>query len=394
MACAVLAFLAIAAGCSTDRIDPPEGVDERDLEVSVAIDSSSTWARRARDAWAAGDTTRAGEADELARATFSAIWVDRQAQVAEAERVRDSEHLPSAVAIMPPSAEEMASALAGLGLAADIVAAEGPAPLWQVVLRDPTGGAGAATEFWAWPDPEQPLGPPVLQPVPAGAPARRRYGPEAVGALATFARSDGTGLASAWTRPRGRGGLEIALLRRGKFGTKAGQTWRVATTRLLSIVADSIAFIPVTEGDQAPSLLVRGAGGRDPLFDSCPGCPHLERSQRYLFEGTTWTLREERTEPTPYAAIVSFMHALHEGGTEAAIPYASGPEVIEQVKELGLERGPMGLLRAAPGTSAMDRTQRYRRGGTVGSDGLEITVDPRGAGWVVADLRPTRLVIE
>jgi hypothetical protein len=88
------------------------------------------------------------------------------------------------------------------------------------------------------------------------------------------------------------------------------------------------------------------------------------------------------------------MHGLRDGGPEGALPYASGPEVLEQVRELGLERGPQSPLRAAPGTDPYDITQRYRRGGTGGADALEITVVPQGERWVVDDLRPTRIVIE
>jgi hypothetical protein len=165
----------------------------------------------------------------------------------------------------------------------------------------------------------------------------------------------------------------------------------VASNRVLPVLADSIEFIP-TEG--APELVLQGPGGKDRLFDECPTCPHVERRQRYVFEGAAWSLREERSELTPYAAIVSFMHALREGGLEAALPYAAGPEVLEQARELGLERGPIGRLRATPGSDAMDRTQRFRRGGSGGSDGLEITLDAQGERWVVSDLRPTRLVIE
>jgi hypothetical protein len=381
-----------AAGCGTDRIDPPSGDDRDRGEVPVADDSLATWARRAREGWAAGDTTHSSEAAEWARAAFAGIWEDRLA-ADDTDAVRDAEHLPTRREAAMPTVEAVRDDLAGLGLAADIVVAEGPAVLWQVVLRDPTGGSRAATEFWAWPDPEAPLGPPVLQPLPANAPARARYGPEAVGALATWARGDGAGLASAWTRPRGGSGLEVALLRRPGRGGRAA-TWRVDSTRLLPISADSVSFVAAGSSAGAPSLVVRGAGARDRLFDECPTCPHLDRRQRYTFEGSTWTLREERTEATPYAAIVDFMNALRLGGPEAALPYAAGGEVLEQVRELGLERGPITPLRAAPGTAATDRTQRYRRGGSDGSDGLEVTLEPRGERWVVADLRPTRLVIE
>jgi len=386
----LLVLAAMLAGCGTDRIDPPGDEDAGLAEAPVADDSLTTWARRAREGWAAGDTTRTSDAAALARQAFAGVWADLQA-ADDSDEVRDAEHLPTRSEAGLPTVEAVREKLAGLGLTADIVVADGPSSLWQVVLRDPTGSARAATEFWAWPDPEAPLGPPVLQPVPANAPARARYGPEAVGALTTFKRSDGTGLASAWTRPRGHVGLEVALLKRPAKGGREA-TWRVDSTRLLPISADSVAFVAAATG--LPALVVHGAGARDRLFDECPTCPHLDRQQRYTFEGAAWTLREERTAPTPYAAVVAFMNALREGGPDAALPYAAGPDVLEQVRELGLERGPITPLRAAPGTLATDRTQRYRRGGSGGSDGLEVTLAPQGERWVVSDLRPTRLVIE
>ena len=382
------------AGCGSNRIDPPRGKDAEDDETSIAVDSLNTWAKRARMGWAADDSAEVKAADPWAREAFSGVWADRMDASDDAVRAQEAEHLPTQKALEPPTPAEVRDALAGVGLAAEIVEAEGPVPLWQVVLRDPTGSAGASTEFWAWPDPRTPLGPPVLQPVSDNAPSRRRYGPEAVGALATYTRGDGAGLASAWTRPRGAGGLEVALLKRGKPGTKSGGKWTVATSRKLPIAADSVVFLPSARGDAVPTLIVHGAGARDRLFDACPTCPQLLRRQRYAFDGENWSLREERTDPTPYATIVAFMHALREGGPEAAVPYAAGPEVLEQVRELGLQRGPIGLLRAAPGTTAMDLTQRYRRGGSGGSDALEITLQKRADSWVVADLRPTRLVIE
>jgi hypothetical protein len=385
--------LAAAGGCSSDGIDPPADGEYAGEDAPV-VDSLVAWARSARELWASGDSTRAGDAAERARAVFSGVWADLAADADSDARVRDAEHLPSQRDAASPGAEAVSEKLAGLGLSADIAVADGPIALWQVVLRDPTGAADAATEFWAWPDPATPLGEPVLQPLPANAPARARYGPEAVGALVTYPRSDGAGLASAWTRPRGAGGIEVALLQRKDASGRAAKTWRVVSTRLLQVAADSVAFAPVTGGDRTPSLLVRGAGGRNALFDECPTCPRLDRRQRYQFEGATWTLREERSEPSPYAAIVAFMQALRDGGPESALPWAAGPEVLDQVRELGLERGPIVPLRAAPGTTAGDRTQRFRRGGGGGSDGLEITLDQQGERWVVADLRPTRLVIE
>ena len=390
-AVAVAFVLALVAGCHSDGIDPPADGDEA-RDDAPAVDSLAAWARRARDLWASGDSTRATEAAATARATFSGVWADRAAGADSDTQARDSEHLPSRHDAALPSAQEIKDGLAGLGLSADIVEADGPVALWQVVLRDPTGGARAFTEFWAWPDPSAPLGEPVLQPLPANAPARARYGPEAVGALVSFTRKDAAGLASAWTRPHGSGGVEVALLVRS--ANSRTPQWRVTSSRLLPITADSVAFGAMVAGDEAPALLVRGAGGKNPLFDECPTCPHLDRRQRYGFTGGGWTLREEQSETTPYAAIVAFMQALRDGGPEAALPWAEGPEVLDQVRELGLERGPIGLLRAAPGTDARDKTQRFRRGGSDGSDGLEITVAAQGERWVVADLRPTRLVIE
>jgi hypothetical protein len=61
------------------------------------------------------------------------------------------------------------------------------------------------------------------------------------------------------------------------------------------------------------------------LFDECPTCPHLERRQRYTFSNGQWSLGEEKVAATPYAAFVSFMHALREGTPDGALPYASSP---------------------------------------------------------------------
>lgn len=382
--------LGALAGCGSDGIDPPPGGEIVYDEESPAVDSLVAWAQGAREAWARGDDEGAAEAARLARAVFSGVWADLAAGSGSEHDARTSERLPMREDAALPGARDVRERLAALGLEADIEVAGGPVALWQVVLDDPTGSAAASTEFWAWPDPESPLGAPVLQGLPAKAPARARFGPDAVGELLTYARPDGVGLASAWTRPRGTGGIEVALLSRPLTGSGRA-TWRVTASNALPATAESLAFVP-TAG--VPDLLVQGARGSDPLFDECPTCPRVERRQRYSFAGSAWSLREESTEPTPYAAIVSFMHALREGGPEAALPYAAGPEVIEQARELGLERGPNGRLRAALGTDAMDRTQRFRRGGAGGSDGLEVTLDPRGEGWVVADLRPTRLVIE
>jgi hypothetical protein len=262
--------------------------------------------------------------------------------------------------------------------------------VWQVIVRDPTGGSNASTEFWAWPDPDAPLGPPIVQTLPANAPARARYGPEAVGSLATFAVSDGVGLASAWARPRGRNGLEVALAKRGAKG-RAAHAWKVDANRTLPIEVDSLRFEPDAVGVGPPALYVVGSGARDPLFDDCPNCPRLERAQRYVYRGTSWALASETILQTPYASFVAFLHAVTDGTPESALPYADGIGVIDQARELGLDHRPVAPLRAALGTTATDLTQRYRIGSR---DAIEVTLEPRGQRWVVVDLRATTLAIE
>ena len=64
--------------------------------------------------------------------------------------------------------------------------------------------------------------------------------------------------------------------------------------------------------------------------------------------------------------------------------------MIEQAKSLGLDQHTTAL-RAVPGTSATDVTQRYRM---AGGQGVEATLEPRGDHWVVGDLRAISTVIE
>ena len=385
--------LAALAGCSSDGIDPPRDEDLIVEEVDADVDSLATWAQRAREGWASGDSLRAREAGALARSAFAGAWVDRLDQGSSEAVARDVERLPKRGASGLPTPAEMSDALAAIGLGSDIVVATGPFALWQVVVRDPTGAADAGTEFWAWPDPAAPQGEPVIQALPPKAPRRARYGPEGIGALTTYTRPAGVGLVSAWTRPRGSDGVEVAVVERGAAGGRTAP-WRVTSSQVLPIAADSVFVVP-GKGELVPSLVIRGPGARDPLFDACPTCPHLAKRQRYAYAAGSWGLRDEQAEPSPYAAIVAFMHGLRDGGPDGALPYASGPAVLDQVRELGLERGPISPLRAAPGTDAFDATQRYRRGGSNGgADALEITVVPQGERWVVDDLRPTRIVIE
>jgi len=387
------AGIGLAAGCTSDGIDPPRDEDLIVEDSVVTVDSLAAWAVRARDGWASGDSARVREAGVFAQAAFAGAWSDRLDAASTDALGRNAERLPRRVADGLPTPEAIRDVLTGLGLSTEIVVAEGPFALWQVVVRDPTGGADAGTEFWAWPDPAAAMSEPVMQALPSTAPRRARFGPEGIGALATYTRPGGVGLASAWTRPQGSGGVEVALVERTTAGGRT-EPWRVASTRQLPIAADSVSFLPGAPGEPAPGLVIRGPGPRDPLFDTCPTCPHVDKRQRYAYLGATWVLREEQSEPSPYAVIVAFMHGLRDGGPEGALPWASGPEVLDQVRELGLERGPHAPLRAAPGTALFDVTQRYRRGGADGSDALEITVERQGDRWVVADLRSTRIVIE
>ena len=70
---------------------------------------------------------------------------------------------------------------------------------------------------------------------------------------------------------------------------------------------------------------------------------------------------------------------------------ADGTAVIDQARTLGLDRRPIAPLRAALGTTATDLTQRYRIGSR---QAIEVTLEPRGARWIVVDLRETTLAIE
>jgi len=382
-AAAILFALALA-GCNSNRVDPPPDGESIGLEVPPSVDSLATWAARARTNWASGDTMLADAAGALAREAFAAAWVATSGERADAAAAEGAERLPLATKGGAPLPAGVAAALARVGLSADILVAEGSGTLWQVIVSDPVGSAGSATEFWAWPDANSADGAPGLQTLPPKAPARTRYGPEAVGQLFTYARAGGAGLASAWSRPRGRGGLEIALAERGKTG------YRVTSNRVLPIGVDSLQFTPAA-ANAPPALNVVGAGERDPHFDDCPTCPHLERHQRYVFRGDNWSLTEESVKPTPYAALVGFVHALSVGTPDDAMPYAANMDVVEQARSLGIDQGFRGLLRPAPGTGPDDVTQRYR---TVGSEGIEVTFEPRGDRFVISDLRASRIEIE
>ncbi|MEP7029256.1 MAG: hypothetical protein ABI960_11730 [Candidatus Eisenbacteria bacterium] len=382
-ACA-LAWL--VAGCSSGGIDPPPD-DEKVADTPVAEpDSMAAWAQRARDGWASGDSMRADAAGALARKAFQAAWAQVSDDLDAVHHTTTSERLPTVETAAAPGPGEVSANLARIGLAADVVVASGTPTVWQVTVADPVGSSQASTEFWAWPDPRTAGGPPIVQALPPRAPARTRYGPDAVGELTTWTAGEGAGLASAWGRPRSRGGLEVAIAVRKK-GDAA--TWAVTSNRVLPLAADTVAF-EVSAGGGPPTLIVIGAGERDPMFDDCPTCPHLDRVQRYVFRGETWSLSEEHVTPTPYSVFVAFLHALRQGTPESALPYAAGPTVIEQATGIGLDRA-RTPLRAALGTTARDLTQRYR---TNGSEAVEVTLEPAGDHWVVADVRASQLVIE
>jgi hypothetical protein len=372
----LLVALLLLPGCGGSRVDPPpRGEDDTSTEVSSDSDSLAAWARRTRDLWAAGDSAAAGA---LARKAFGGAWAQAEDARASAEDATTTERLPDVRKDVPPSSAQVTDALTRVGLAVDIVESHGTTTVWQVLVSDPVGSATARTEFWAWRDPHGFSA--VVQGLPPDAPTRTRYGPDAVGDLASRYRSDGGAeLASAWARPRSRGGLEVALATRARGD---GEHFKVTSNRVLSIEADTVSF------EDSGALVVIGGGGRDPMFDECPTCPHLERVQRYMFKNGQWALGEEKISPTPYAAFVSFMHALREGGD--ALPYASSPLVIEQATGMGLELG-RGPLRAAPGTLATDPTQRYRTGG---AGAIEVTLSNATGRWVVDDVRPTQIVIE
>ncbi len=377
----------LLSGCGSDRIDPPpDGELAMPEDSEPSPDSLAEWVRRARDGWASGNVAQADTAAVLARLSFSAVWSGLAAETDAARDGAQAEQLPAPLDHALPAPSEVQSRLAAIGLAARIETAAGGTPLWQVVLSDPLGSAGALTEFWAWPDPQAPAGVPVLQPLPQKAPSIARYGPEARGRLFTYGEGKGVGLASAWARPRGRAGLEVALATRASRGTK----YDVRSNQVLPVAVDSAEF----EAGSPPVLIVRGAGARDPMFDDCPTCPHLERVQRYRHSGSSWTLSEERITNTPYSTFVAFVHAVSAGTPESALPYSAGPAVIEQAMTLGLDRPLSAPLRAAPGTLPEDTTQRYRRSDREPGEAIAVTLEPRAAGWVVSDLRVTRVVIE
>ncbi len=391
---ALVALLGAGAwGCGSDRIDPPpEGVlsDGSEVETGGDPDSLVAWAKRAREGWASGEPARADAAGALARDAFAAAWSDLAQDKDDALAGERAERLPHRVIDLTPDAASVIEALTRVGLAADIVVAAGQSVLWQVIVRDPTGGAGALTEFYAWPDPDAPSGAPIVQSLPANAPARAHHGPDAVGALQTYGAKDGVGFASAWARPRGRVGLEVGLGQRGAKG-RAARTWKISGHRTLPVAVDSVRFEGDVGGEGRPALVVVGAGARDLLFDDCPNCPRLERVQRYVYRGDSWSLASESIAQTPYASFVSFLHAMSQGTPESALPYADGPPVLEQAMALGLDRRPPAPLRAALGTTATDLTQRYRIGP---QHAIEVTLEPRGERWVVVDLRETTLAIE
>ena len=370
----LLLIALLVAGCGGSRIDPPpEGEDDTSTEAAAEPDSLASWARGARDAWAAGDSTTASL---LARKAFIVAWAQVQDANASAHDASTTERLPEVAQDKGPSAAQITDGLTQVGLSADIREASGGATVWQVLVSDPVGSSTARSEFLAWPHGATP----VVQALPKGAPSRAKYGPDAVGDLATYGTD---GLASAWSRPRSRGGLEVALATRKK------DAFAITSNRVLPIEADTVQFEATSPG-KPPALVVIGAGGRDLMFDECPTCPHLERTQRWSYEGQGWRLGEERVSLTPYAAFVSFVHAIRETGPESALPYASGPDVIEQAKAVALDLG-RGPLRAAPGTNATDLTQRYRIGG---SQAIEVTLSNASGRWVVEDIRPTQIVIE
>ena len=371
--------LLLLPGCGGNRVDPPPNGEDDEVGAEAAGDSDSlaAWARRTRDLWAAGDSAGAGA---VARLAFGGAWAQAEDARASAQDATTSERLPDVRKDLPPSSAQVTDALTRVGLAVDIVESHGAPVVWQVLVSDPVGSASARTEFWAWRDPHGFSA--VVQGLPKDAPARARYGPDAVGDLASRARSDGGAeLASAWARPRSRGGLEVALATRKRGDS---EHFSVTSNRVLPIEADTVLF------EDTGALLIVGGGGRDPLFDECPTCPHLERRQRYTFNNGQWTLGEEKVAATPYAAFVSFMHALREGTPDGALPYASSPAVIEQATAMGLELG-RGPLRAAPGTLATDPMQRYRTGG---AGAIEVSLTNASGRWVVDDVRPTQIVIE
>jgi len=389
--------LALAlAGCSSGRIDPPRngdaetGADELAGKLATAPDSTAAWALRAREGWASGDSMRADAASALAREAFTAAWAQAADDRKGAEQASTTERLPVVLKDSPPTREAVAELLTKVGLAADIVAADGRPALWQVIVSDPVGSASASTEFWAWPDTKSGGTLPTVQVLPPRAPARRTFGPDAVGGILAWSDGQEARLASAWARPRGRGGLTVALAER-RLDPLAH--WTITASQTLPLEVDSVTFAPAAGAGAAagpPALLALGAGARDPLFDDCPTCPHLERAQRYEFSGGAYRLAEERVHASPYSAWVAFLHALQEGTPDGALPYVTDAAIVEQAKQLGLDHH-VGTLRAVPGTTAEDVTQRYR---TPTGTGIEVTLEPRGDHWVVGDVRAASVAIE
>ena len=389
LACLVFAPAMLAAlatvGCRNDRVDLP--ADDGKTVAAAAPDSLAAWAQRARELWATGDTMQADVAGALAREAFQGGWAQAADDRQSAQQATTSERLPTVDQGGAPTPAEVIDQLTRVGLAADVTEARGKPVLWQVVVSDPVGSSHAETEFWAWPDARVSGATPIVQTLPARAPARAGYGPDAVGDLVTWSTNDGARLASAWGRPRSHNGIEVAVASRKKGDAS---TWTVTSNHVLPIESDSAYFDPAAGGGSVPALMVSGAGERDAMFDECPTCPHLQRLQRYVLRGDDWVLSEERIKPTPYAAFNAFLHALRQGMPEAALPYAAGPAVIEQAQSLGLDIR-RGQLRAAPGTTDADVTQRYRTGGT---EAVEVTLQRSGDHWVVIDVRPTQIIIE
>jgi hypothetical protein len=343
---------------------------------------------RARDDWASGDAMRADAAAALAREAFTAAWAQAAEDRQDADKASTTERLPVVHKEALPTPQSVSDALTKVGLAASIREADGAPAVWQVTVSDPTGSSSAGTEFWAWPDTKSGGALPTVQALPPNAPELRRYGPEAVGGLVSTRDGQKAYLASAWGRPRSRGGLEVALAER-KLDAQA--RYAITANAILPVEADSVALVAAPGGGaQPPSLLVTGAGERDLLFDDCPTCPHLDRVQLYAYTGGSWHMAEEHVRATPYAAWVSFLHALRDGTPDSALPYVTDASVLDEARKLGLDHH-TGALRAMPGTSASDVTQRYR---IAGGAGVEVTLEPRGDHWVVGDLRPTSTAIE
>src|SRR5439155_5105106 len=107
---------------------------------------------------------------------------------------------------------------------------------------------------------------PLTQVLPPGAPSRTARGPSAVGALVTYAREDRIGGASAWARPNGRDGLQVALLAHPAGAAGVAKPWTVVATRILPLAVDSVGFERAADPAVPPTLVVRGAGAPDPLF--------------------------------------------------------------------------------------------------------------------------------